>query len=257
MTSLMPALRAEILKLSSLTATWVYLALMLIVVPVPVLIMCVFFEPPFGYSWEELLIGVSMFGLIAVIFIGASTAGEVENGMNAHSFLSQKNRAVWLIARLVVGLGVILGMLGVGILLALLAQVALSQQGLDLSDPTSLIYNGMSVILMAICAISLAVATRSKVVAIAIPILAFQVFEPLLKVLAGLHDNLTGLWWFLPLERVQQIATVVSHPSVAETPTGWHFGSLQPMWFNIAVVLGWTVLLLVIGFWANDRRDIR
>lgn len=257
MTTFVSALRAEILKFSSLTATWVYLVFMVIVIPIPVMVMSVFAEPPFGYSWEELLIGVTMFDLIAVIFIGASTAGEVENGMNAHSFLSQKNRAVWLSARFLIGLGTIFAALIISILLSVVTQLVLSDKQLNLSDPTTLIFHIGSVTIMAISAISLAVASRSKVVAIAVPILTFQVFEPIFTVVAGLHSNLTWLSWFLPLERMQQVATVISHPSVAKTPTGWNLGNLQPMWFNILVVLAWIIALFVLGFWTNKRRDIR
>ena len=108
MSAFFNAVRSETLKFTSLTSFWVYLAALIASLVGPIFIYTMFAAGPKPVGWDVVTMGGPVFTLIATVFMASAVAGEVETRMNAHAFLTQDRRGLWLGARILVAMAILL-----------------------------------------------------------------------------------------------------------------------------------------------------
>ena len=94
------ALRSEWTKLASLRGTWVYVVLLVGSIAGPMAAFSMAADAGATADWELLLLGTVIFNMIVIAFGGSTLAGEYNDQMNAHAFLTQDRRSLWLSARM-------------------------------------------------------------------------------------------------------------------------------------------------------------
>lgn len=260
MTSFINAIRSEWTKVSTLRSTWVTAILLVGSLAGPVFLMGLFSQPGSEINNEMLTIGSMIFLLIAIAFAGSTVAGEYNDHMHAHAFLSQDRRSLWLIARTLVVLAFLLVTAAIGIGLA--SVIALVMPNFTyVGGPLEPIWRlGLSVVIFALIAIAISVLTRSRVAAVAIPLVWIVVVENLLGLAAYSTKVARFVWFLAPFERISQVTG--GSPGVFGVPMpvmreGWEAGALQPMWFNVAVLVLWIALTFAASLWSNARRDVK
>ena len=72
---------------------------------------------------------------------------------------------------------------------------------------------------------------------------------------AHMSPKLVFLWLLEPANRMEQLSNQLVHTS--GLPSGWDLASMQPMVFNIGVILVWLVGMVFGAFVVNARRDVR
>lgn len=260
MTSFINAIRSEWTKVSTLRSTWVMAILLVGSIAGPVFLMGLFSQPGSQINNEMLTIGSMIFLLIGIAFAGSSVAGDYNDHMHAHAFLSQDRRSLWLIARTIIVLAflAVAGAVGIGIA-AIIAVVMpnFTYVGGSLEPMARL---ALASLVFALIAIAFAVLTRSRVAAVSIPLVWLVVVENLLGLAAHATKIAQFVWLIAPLERVTQLtggapgAFGIPMPVIRE---GWSAGTLQPAWFNVAVLVFWIILAIALSLWANSRRDVK
>ena len=250
------ALKAEITKLTSIRSTWVYLVLLVGSIAGPITLMSVI--PQDGgveLGWSELAIGQSIFMIIALIFAASSVAGDIGHHMVAHSFLTQRNRSQWIVAKLLVIVGVLEVALFVGLAASFVVAQVVPQVNWNGGDGFSILVAALSLPAYALMAAGVAAITRSKLAGSGLLIALFLVVEPLVQMGASRAPWVETVYKLLPGGRASDLVT-------------WH--NLKGMGVNMAdhpmitgpelavsVIAVWTVALVVAGLVSNQTRDVK
>ncbi|MEJ6018711.1 ABC transporter permease [Corynebacterium sp. H113] len=255
MPSLVNALKAESTKMVSLRSTWVWMILLTGSLYGPLILVGLLGKSGTQVDWEMLLVGAMIFSLMAVSYAGSSIAAEYSEKMYAHAFLSQDRRSYWLIARSLLIIVFIAINAIVGGFLAWVVVAVLPKPEFVGGDITQVWALSMMTLMFSIIAMWCAVLTRSRVVAVAVPLVWMIVVEQLLSAAAG--SDIGRMFWLVgPGTRTTQIAGVLGgHGNDMEV--GWHAMQIQPLWFNVAVVLAWIGVAIATSFLVNARRDVR
>lgn len=259
MASFTSALRSEWTKLASLRSTWIYAMLLSGSMFGPVILMGMLADSGTMLDWAMLTIGTMIFVMIAIAFAGATLAGEYNDQMHAHAFLTQDRRSLWLIARglLTVVFLAVCWAFGVGIAyLATAISPRVSFIGGSFDDFISAILNfGV----FSVIAMSLGVLTRSRVAAVAVPLVWLLVVEKLLVLATSATAFALPFWLAAPGERISQLAPqLVSGVADPEAPgIGYNPDTSQPVWFNAIVLVAWVVVAIAAAHFVNAKRDVK
>ncbi|MDO4761748.1 MAG: ABC transporter permease [Corynebacterium sp.] len=243
------ALRSETIKLTSLRSTWIYAILLTGTLYGPLVLIGLLTNSEEAITLKDLTSGAPIFAIVTVAFIGASIAGTIEERMHIHAFLTQPTRHLWLIARIVVSTIFIALNFIIGFALALLATTILVDNPYDFSSTADLNINLLFILIAGVLAGGLAVVSRSKILAIVIPISLVLIISQLIQIAASQISALIPLWLIDPFSRAPQLFT--------QTPeAGWGFGQTQPLLFNLAIITAWIVVPVWAAFAVNARRDV-
>ena len=253
------ALRSEWTKLASLRGTWVYVVLLVGSIAGPMLAFSMAADGGATADWELLLLGTVIFNMIVIAFGGSTLAGEYNDQMNAHAFLTQDRRSLWLSARMTLTLVLIAACWVIGVALAWLSVTVSPRTEFKGGDGADILAGILGFVVFGLIAMSLGVLTRSRVAAVAIPLVWILVVESMLEFAALAYAIFRPLWLVTPGARIQQVSTqlgnVIANP---ENPrTGFEAGMTQPMWFNIVVLVAWIVVAVGVAHWANAKRDVK
>lgn len=254
------ALRSEWTKLASLRGTWVYVVLLVGSIAGPMAAFSMAADVGATADWELLLLGTVIFHMIVIAFGGSTLAGEYNDQMNAHAFLTQDRRSLWLSARMTLTLVLIAVCWVIGVALAWLSVTVSPRVEFKGGNAAPDMLAGvLGFIVFGLIAMSLGVLTRSRVAAVAIPLVWILVVESMLEFAALAYAIFRPLWLVTPGARIQQVSTqlggLMANP---ENPrTGFEAGMTQPMWFNIVVLVAWIVLAVGVAHWANAKRDVK
>lgn len=243
------AISSEITKLLSLRSTWIYVILFTGSIYGPTTLYMLFNDSPqIDADWPDLLIGGMIFLMIACVFGASTTGGDINNHMTAHSFLTQKSRSSWLLARaLVVAAFTELNFLLGAALSWLVATVTPAGH---FTGENSLVLWGYVVAApaLAVMTVGIAALLRNRVGAIALPLVWMLVVEGLLYAGSEKTPFLKTLYQLSPGNRVQDMQSwVVStdHAGMASPTSGF------------VVLIAWMVVLLALGLYSNKVRDVK
>lgn len=259
MSSFSNALKSEWTKMSSLTSTWVF-AITLIGALIGPLFLILLTEVQRSYfGFEFITFGGPIFLLIALIYAGATLAGEYADSMHAHAFLTQNRRSLWLSARMVLTLLFFLITAFVGTVLGYLLIVGFPGSSFEVSAVNELIEFVLTVVVFAVFAMSLGVITRSRIAAITIPLVWLIVLSGLIQALAGTSKFFKAVWLIEPTARLSQLARQLLGESPVEPYPLAEFAvfGTQPIWHNALVLLAWLILAIVVAHLVNDKRDVK
>lgn len=259
MTSFMNALRSEWTKLASLRSTWIFAILLVGSMFGPVVLMGLLAEQGTVLDWTMMTIGTMLFVMIAIAFSGSTLAGEYNDQMHAHAFLTQDRRSLWLLARglLTIVFLAVCWSLGVGI--AYLATVVSPKVSFEGGSFEDFIVAVLTFGVFSVIAMSLGVLTRSRVAAVAVPLVWLLVVEKLLVLAVSATAFALPFWLAAPGERISQLSSqLVSGIANPEAPgIGYTPDTSQPMWFNAIVLVAWVVVAIAAAHVVNAKRDVK
>ena len=254
MSAFFNAVRSETLKFTSLTSFWVYLAALIASLVGPIFIYTMFAAGPKPVGWDVVTMGGPVFTLIATVFMASAVAGEVETRMNAHAFLTQDRRGLWLGARILVAMVILLAAYIVAMVLTILVLLVMGLN-LDLSNLVPLYSSVGSLIMVGLLTAGVSGMLGSRLGGMTLMVLWNMMLTSLVSYAAHMSPKLVFLWLLEPANRMEQLANQLVHTS--GMPSGWDLASMQPMVFNIGVILIWLVGMVFGAFVVNARRDVR
>ncbi|MCZ9305417.1 ABC transporter permease [Corynebacterium sp. c9Ua_112] len=246
---MLKAISSEVTKLLTLRSTWIYVILFTGSLYGPVTLYMLFSDSSqIDTDWPDLLTGGMIFLMIAIVF-GASTAGgDINNHMTAHSFLTQKSRSSWLLARaLVAAVFAELNFLA-GAALSWLVVTIFPAGNFTGEKPLVLWGYAVAVPALAVVAVGIAALLRNRVGAISLPLVWMLVVEGLLAAGGQQISFLKTLYHLSPGNRVQDMISWVdstNHDGMA-TPTS-----------GFVVLIVWMVVMLALGLYSNKARDVK
>ena len=254
MSAFFNAVRSETLKFTSLTSFWVYLAALIASLVGPIFIYTMFAAGPKPVGWDVVTMGGPVFTLIATVFMASAVAGEVETRMNAHAFLTQDRRGLWLGARILVAMAILLAAYIAAVVLTILVLLVMGLN-LDLSNLVPLYSSVGSLIIVGLLTAGVSGMLGSRLGGMTLMVLWNMMLTSLVSYAAHMSPKLVFLWLLEPANRMEQLASQLVHTS--GLPSGWDLASMQPMVFNIGVILIWLVGMVFGAFVVNARRDVR
>lgn len=254
MSAFFNAVRSETLKFTSLTSFWVYLAALIASLVGPIFIYTMFAAGPKPVGWDVVTMGGPVFTLIATVFMASAVAGEVETHMNAHTFLTQDRRGLWLGARILVAMAILLAAYIAAMVLTILVLLVMGLN-LDLSNLVPLYSSVGSLIMVGLLTAGVSGMLGSRLGGMTLMVLWNMMLTSLVSYAAHMSPKLVFLWLLEPANRMEQLANQLVHTS--GLPSGWDLASMQPMVFNIGVILVWLVGMVFGAFVVNARRDVR
>ncbi|MDO4631299.1 MAG: hypothetical protein Q4A82_03325 [Corynebacterium sp.] len=248
-------MRSEIRKFTSVRSFWVYVTLLFVLLVLPITLLSLLPADNRDASWEMSISGGPFFMVLAIVFMAAAIGGEIETRMYAHAFLTQNNRSLWLIARILVGLTTLAIIFTVGVAFILLILVALGMN-LDLTNTAPLYTQIGLCILFPIFSACIAAMTGSKMLTSTIVIIWSFMLNQVLEFAATSSDKLIFLWLASPGTRMEQLGLQLSSVYTGGGE-GWGVSYLQPLGFNLLVIVVWLVVFIAGAFVVNARRDVR
>ena len=245
MNPLINSLRSETTKLLSMRSTIVYAVLLAGSLFGPVtLVMWFSNESNPVASWSTLSSGAMIFQLIAIVFAAATTAGDIRNHMHAQAFLTQNNRSLWVVSKIIVTsvFSLVLYLVGTG--LAMIAAMIFGG-GVDLgAEAAQFTVNLFCSVIFAALSVGLACVVRSQVGAVALPIAWLMVIDGMIGAAAQSYDFVRPLAAIAPGQ--QQLI-------FGEDYLGLGISSA----LCVVIILGWFVALTAAGLWRNRRADVK
>lgn len=178
---MLSALKAETLRLLTLRSTLVYAILLTGALYGPPVLVVLLGEGNSTYTASDIGQFAMIFMIVAIVFAGSSTAGEIRRGSLGVTFLSQRHRWVSYFARLIVAAVYISVLYVIGLILAWGVFVAGSDT-VDLSDG-GWAYLGLvlvQILSFVFITSGIAALTRSTAAAIALPLAWLLLIESLL-----------------------------------------------------------------------------
>lgn len=244
------ALKSEFRKLFTVRSTVVWAILFTGCLYGMMVLRALFTEDPSNVTWDQLTGGAPIFTLLTVVYGASAVAGELSNHMQAHSFLTQKSRWMWLVARMIVVSVFVLVNWFVGVGLTLL--VAAVAPNLTFVGGTALSVWGVGVVHVAyaLVAVGLVLLTRSRVAGLSIPLVWFLVVESLMMGFREMYSIVDAIYKWSPGHSVGDLQM----HSWEATPTGIDLPSV-PMAFLVPAV--WAVVAVAIAVYCNAKRDVR
>ncbi|WP_145943282.1 ABC transporter permease [Corynebacterium glyciniphilum] len=248
MTSLINALRSETTKLLSMRSTLVYAILLTGALYGPVVLATLFSSETPTFEWADLMNGAMIFIMVAIVFAASTTAGDIRNHLHAQAFLTQRSRAGWVTAKILVTLvfAFITYVAGVALTVGAAAVLGanLSLDGGGAFTPVwSYLLGGVAFPLMAV---GLACVLRSPVVSVAVPTVWFLLIDGMIGETATHIEAFRPLAAIAPGERLAQLATGYDRVGLG----------IDDM-TCIAILVVWVVVLSAVGLWRNQRADVR
>lgn len=247
---MLSALKSELLRLLTLRSTLVYAVLLtgaLYGPPVLIVALDSGSESP-TYTAADLGQFSVIFMIVAIVFSGASTAGEIRRGSLGVTFLTQRSRWVSYLARAVVvclfvTLNFIVGMaLALGVFRVGSAQVDLSGGGV-----AYLGLNLLSLLSFVLITMGLAAVTRSTAAAIALPLAWLLFIESLVASVPIKAFQEVAQW--LPLVNWSYLFGTVYPPAASEFITHGAGPAIAAVSVATAIFLGG-------GWYSHVARDI-
>lgn len=247
---MLSALKSELLRLLTLRSTLVYAVLLtgtLYGPPVLIVALDSGSESP-TYTAADLGQFSVIFMIVAIVFAGASTAGEIRRGSLGVTFLTQRSRWVSYLARAVVvclfvALNFIVGMaLALGVFKVGSAQVDLSGGGV-----AYLALNLLSLLSFVLITMGLAAVTRSTSAAIALPLAWLLFIESLFASVPIKAFQEVAQW--LPLVNWSYLFGTVYPPAASEFITHGSGPAIAAVSVSTAIFLGG-------GWYSHVARDI-
>ena len=126
---------------------------------------------------------------------------------------------------------------------------------LDLSDLVPLYAGVGSLIMVGLLTAGVSGMLGSRLGGMTLMVLWNMMLTSLVSYAAHMSPKLVFLWLLEPANRMEQLANQLVHTS--GIASGWDLGSMQPMVFNIGVILAWLVGMVFGAFAVNARRDVR
>ncbi|MBF6360213.1 ABC transporter permease [Nocardia farcinica] len=193
MTAMRSALTADLVRLTTLRTTPVYAALLVGACVGPIVLMTLLYDIEYRGPLDAGDLGkcASIFHVLAVVFAGATAAGEIRHGASAVAFLTQHRRWTSLLSHLLVVAGFLVASYVLGMVLALLA-TRCYPDGLAMTG-RGWAYLGVYLLIIlawAVVATALAVLTRSVAGAIAGPLVWMLLLEQLMAMVPMLDPVL-------------------------------------------------------------------
>lgn len=245
LTSFTNAVRSETTKLFTARATAAYAILLAGSLFGPVTLVALFGADP-NFDWQNLLFGLEIFQLIAVIFAAATTAGDIRNHMHAQAFLTQAGRWQWVAAKIFVTAVFTAVTFALGAVLAIGAGAALGGN-LQLGDDSHILVVGLvTSVLFASMSVGLACMIRSQVGSVAVPVAWLLVIDGMLGLAAEKIEVFRPLAAIAPGQRMNQLL-------YNDDPLGLGFSAAV----CYIVIIAWFVVLTAVGLWRNRRTDVR
>lgn len=246
-TSLFNALRSESTKILSMRSSLVYAILMVGSLFGPVTLFMIFSDASDPVvDWALLSVGAMIFQVVAIIFAAATTAGDIRNNMHAQAFLTQDNRSLWILAKVVVTMVFTAMTYLVGTALALVAGVAFGGSMELGTDAGQFGANLLGCVVFAAISVGLAAVIRSQVGAVALPIVWLVVIEGMLAMATGRYE------WLRP---VVALAPGLRQGQLAYGTDPYELG--VSTWGCYVILIGWVVVMTGLGLWRNARTDVR
>lgn len=195
-------------------------------------------------------------GYVFPVIVGAlSVAGEFRHLTITPTLLAEPRRSVVVTAKLLSSLpiGLIFGIVGVlATVLPGAGVLAIMGKETFLSDPEVLRTAAWAVVALALWAlvgVGFGSALKNQILGIVV-ILAFtQLVEPILRMAFSMIDQLSGVARWLPGAAGDSVAGASFYSA-----TG--LGELLPRWQGILVLVGYGLVLALIGRFTTLRRDI-
>lgn len=251
----MNAFKAELTKLTSLRSTWVYVILMFGAIVGPITLMA--FIPSDGpkeFDWENIAIGEIIFLLIAMIFASSSISNDLSNRMVAHSFLTQRKRSHWLIAKFVLIVLVIEVMLAIGIALSYLVLQVAPDVDFTGGDTYGLWLMAWTLPAYSLMAAGITAIFRSKLMGVGVMIALMLIIEPLVMAAVGKAAWLKNVYLILPGSRSGDLSSWHFMESMGADPSTELMASPG---VATTVIIVWTLALIAGGLFANQTRDVK
>lgn len=249
------ALKAEITKFTSLRSTWVYIILMLgSIIGVTTLMVFIPTDTPLNVTWADLMTAHSIFILVTLIFAASTVVGDIDHRMVAHSFLTQRNRHLWLVAKLIVIVAIVelcfWGAVGVSYLIAQVGPV--TWEGGDMYNVWTVAWTLPVYTLMSA---GLGVVARNKLAASGGLIALFLVIEPLVALATSKAEWISNVYKALPGARLNDLMNWHSSLSHGVDPT--QIPNIASPAVAVTVILTWGAVLLLGGLLTNQVRDVK
>lgn len=193
----------------------------------------------------DLVRGDVIFMMLAVIFGASSVGRDYAHSMHAHSFLTQRSRWQWLVARYVVVAAFTAAMFVMGAALSYV--VTLIFPDLELSGEG---WSSVGLVLFALPVFALigagaSAVFRNRIAGIALPLVWFLVIENLLK-LGGERISAAKLAYeWSPGHSIQTFHMAAWNEAKVDVGQ------------SVAALVAWLVLWTVAGVIVNQKRDVR
>ncbi|RAV31795.1 hypothetical protein [Corynebacterium heidelbergense] len=244
--SLLSAIRSSILQLRTLRSTWVYLILLTGALYGPVVLEVLLnASDDRSVAWGTLTIGYGIFQLILLIQAAGNTAGNIQSGMAAHAFATQRRRWHWVAGQAIVMSiwGVLSYLLGLGLAIAVVQLYP--DAYLSLVGVRPLLAQLFGAASYPVIAVGLAALVRNRVAAIGICVVWIAVIESLIANAARNFPFFATVRKFCP---GTQLMALVNGRQMD--------GSATNNLASIAVVVGWAIVFMAAGLIANQRKDV-
>lgn len=243
--TLFNSLRSETTKLFSMRSTLVYAILLAGSLFGPVTLVGLFGDRP-TLDWPTITYGYQIFLLIAVIFAGAATAGDIRNHMHAQAFLTQRGRWQWVASKMLVTAVLVAVLYLVGTALSL-GVAAVLGSGTDLGTGLSMFYVPLICsALFSAMTVGLACVIRSQVAAVAVPVAWVLLIDGMVGFAAEQFEVLRPLAAIAPVQRQDQLISGID-------PLGLGLSSAV----CYLVIVAWFLVLAGVGLWRNSAADVR
>ena len=250
------ALKAEFTKLTSLRSTWVYVVLMLGSIFGPAtLIAFIPSDEPVNMGWADLAIGQMIMLLIVLIFAASSVAGDIGHRMVAHSFLTERHRHQWLLAKAIVIVVVVEVCLWVGLALAYAVTLIGPSTEWTGGDMYNVFVAAWTLPVYALMAAGLAAVTRSKLMGSGALIALFLVIEPLVGMATSKAAWIDAVYKSLPGTRASDLTNW--HSAIGQGANPADLGDLASPAMAVTVILVWGAALTLGGLVSNQLRDVK
>ena len=198
-------------------------------------------------GWGELTTGSMIFMLLSAVFGASTTASEFNNKMNAHAFLTQKGRWQWLTARLLVVVLFLEIMWFVGIGLAWIIVSVWPNSVWTGGSFTAVWASAIGMPVYALIGAGVAALTRSRVAGLTLPLVWMLVIENILYGFREKYEFAKFLYHWSPGHVVQDITM---------REVGMEIPGSVSLEHGLVVFAIWTVVAVVAGLMANQKRDV-
>lgn len=240
------ALKSEFRKMASVRGTIIWAILFTGSLYGFMVLQGLFSSQPMNIEWSDLSTGLMVFILLAVVYGASAGASEINNHMQAHSFLTQKSRWHWLGARFIlIALFTILNY-AAGVLLGLLVVAILPKLEFTGGDIKYTVMLALVMAGYALIAAGIAVITRSRVAGLTLPLVWMMVIENILLSVAGQYEIARVLYEWSPghiaLDLMMNAGVEGQGPDVGH------------MFLVLAL---WVVVATGAAFFFNWKRDVK
>lgn len=249
---------AEWKKIFSLRSGWVAVALFILCYAgIDALDVLLYKPGESGRDWTDVIMFMPLAQLLAIIF-GTGVAVDFRDKTHAHAFMTTRYRAQWLISKMIVVYILIAVASLIGIAIGAGLYIGFLGENFD-SNSSPLLFIALAVLILplyGVMSVGFTAFIRSRVAGISIPIVWFLLGESTLYTFQDKYAILKFIYTIAPGTRLHDLNSWFTAADASAREALAATGVMAPA-VSLAVIAGWTVVLVALGIVANQRRDVK